>query len=81
MNNNKPPEPLAEPATLRNELTIALNDNLEANMELAKVQADNARLRKMLWQMTRLVDWMNEGYTIDEYNSLVDEFERVDSNE
>lgn len=39
-------------------------------------QAENKRLREMLHKMTRMTDWMTEGYSLAEYNALVDEFEQ-----
>jgi hypothetical protein len=52
-----PPEPLGELAILRRQITDALNDATEANMALAKAQADNARLTALL---KRVVDGAGE---------------------
>lgn len=34
-------------------------------------------LRRMLYHMTSLTDWMTQGYSEDEYNALVKEFENA----
>lgn len=37
---------------------------------------DNHTLRRMLYHMTSLTDWLREGYSEDGYNALVAEFDR-----
>lgn len=42
---------------------------------LARVQAltdEHTRMRIMLHELTRLTDWMNEGYTIEQFRAFID---------
>lgn len=54
-----------------------LNDTENYMIEVAELKDEAKRLRRMLYHMTSLTDWLREGYDEAEYNALVKEFENV----
>jgi len=52
---------------------IAKCDEMEIRIEVQEEEI--RRYRKMLYDMTGLIDWQNACYSLDEYAALVKEFE------
>lgn len=48
---------------------------LSQQREIERLRQENARLRRMLHDMTGLTDWMRAGYPESEYQAIVREFE------
>lgn len=64
----------------RTEALTAVKVDLEQRVDelkarIRRLEAENARLRRMLYDMASLTDWMRAGYPESEYQALVREFE------
>lgn len=53
-----------------------LNDTENYMIEVEELKDEVKRLRRMLYHMTSLTDWLREGYNEAEYNAIVNEFKR-----
>lgn len=68
---------------LRSELLVHPQDQrLDYDPPLSTNEGSNereiTRLRSMLYEMTSLTDWLQAGYTIDQYNATVGDFIKQD---
>lgn len=68
---------------LRSQLLVHPTDrHLDYDPPLSTNEGSNqreiTRLRGMLYEMTSLTDWLQAGYTIDQYNATVGDFEAED---
>jgi len=56
-------------------IELPIGDFEELEDHIDTLLEEQARLRKMLYDMTSRIDWVNAGSSLDEYDALVKEFE------